>query len=683
MTPKRNETKLDRQNLLLSTIRNVHQLLLREKDRTRLLQGICDHLVANRGYYSAWIILLDKAAAFKTIVAAGLDEGFLVLTEGLRQGALPDCARQAASQSRTVIIKDPFAECLKCPLAENYSDRSGLSVRLAHAETLFGILTVSIARDLGEDQAEHQLLAAVAEDIALVLHNLDLEEDRKQAEADLKESLSELAERTKELNCLYSISRLIELRQRSLPEILQGTADIIASGWRYPEIACARILFDHQEFKTENFAETTWHQSSRLIVRDKPAGLLEVGYLEDRPSADEGPFLNEERSLIDAIAERLGKMIERRQAEAALQESEKRFRDLVENSLAGISIVQGNQVIYQNQEQERLFGSLPRSSVLGNFENIHPDDVAEVRRLSQDISAGKVRKTDLNFRLFSGDTVDGKRDMKWVYCRAIRIEYQGMDAILVNMIDVSKTKELEQLLILQDKMASLGRVAAGIAHEIRNPLSGINIYLNTLEKIYDKTENQAKVQQIMGQLKSASSKIESVIRRVMDFSKPGEPRLAFIDINQPVTDALHLTAVTLRKNGITAEKNLAEDLPACSADPNLIEVMVLNLINNAADAMRGQQASKRIRVTTSQEGRRILIRVSDSGPGVPPDIHDKIFDPFFTTKSDSTGIGLSLCHRIANDHRGTIQVADSELGGAEFRIEIPLSTGNQTPGTSP
>lgn len=491
----------------------------------------------------------------------------------------------------------------------------------------------------------------------------------------LQKSMTELSERNKELNCLYSISELLERRHYSLDEIFQGVTDLLPPAWQYPEIVCARIVLNQEEFKTKNFVETKWKLACDLLVKEESLGTLEVYYLEEKPESEEDPFLKEEKSLINAIAGRLGRTIERRQAEVALLESEKRFRDLVENSLTGISIVQNGQVIFQNQEQERLLGPLPRSTILGDFKNIHPDDVGKVKNLSQEISSGEIKRLDVDFRLNPESKDEEDINMKWVYCRAMLITYRGEESILVNMIDMTKTKDLEQMLIMQDKMASLGRVAAGIAHEIRNPLSGVNIYLNTLGKIYDKIENRAKVERILGQIKSASNKIESVIRRVMDFSKPSEPKFSKIDINFPILEAINLTAVTMRKSEIKIEQALAENLPSCHADPNLIEEMVLNLINNASDAMRNFKGKKEILITSELINDNIVVKVGDSGPGVSEDIKAKIFDPFYTTKHDSTGIGLSLCHRIANDHGGTLSLKTSKLGGAEFRIEIPKQKG--------
>ena len=309
------------------------------------------------------------------------------------------------------------------------------------------------------------------------------------------------------------------------------------------------------------------------------------------------------------------------------------------------------------------------------LENIHPDDVETVMQANRDIQMGKVPKQDLDFRLYPASGDRNKRVLKRVFCRVMFIDYQGRESILVNMIDMTKIMELEQLLFRQDKMASLGRVAAGIAHEIRNPLSGINIYLNALEKLVDRPDSRPKIDQIISQLQSASRKIESVIKKVMDFAKPGEPKFTLIQINKPVEDALNLTAVTLRKGGIEVEKDFAENLPACYADPHFIEEAVLNLLNNAAEAMRTIDADKKIVVMTGVKGDNIFIKVSDAGPGVSAELRNKVFEPFFTTKNDGTGIGLSLCHRIASDHKGVLSVDKSDMGGAEFRLEIPIGKG--------
>ena len=155
-------------------------------------------------------------------------------------------------------------------------------------------------------------------------------EDRKQAEETLQRKTHDLDERVKELNCLYGISSLIEKPDISLYEIIQGVADLIPPSWRYPEITCSRIILEDKEYKTENFKETNWKQSSEIFATNKRMGVLEICYLEEKPEIDEGPFLKEERNLIGAITERLGRIIERvrmtekqEQLESQLQHAKK------------------------------------------------------------------------------------------------------------------------------------------------------------------------------------------------------------------------------------------------------------------------------------------------------------------------------------------------------------------------
>lgn len=473
-----------------------------------------------------------------------------------------------------------------------------------------------------------------------------------------------IRKRAKELDCLYAFSSLVVKNNITVNEILQGTIDLIPPSSRYPEITSARIILEDQIYKTKNFKESIWKQTSDIVVYGKSRGTFEVCYKES--------FLNEEKELINVIAERLGRIIERKKTEEALRESEKRFRDLVENSLTGIFILQDSEIVYNNPEQKRHFSRLSRSFKLMDFKGIHPDDVEMVKQNYQKIVSGEVRTLDISFRFYPLGKSDNKLDRKWVCCRISLIEYLGKEAILFNMMDVTRSKEMERLLKIKDKMTSLGRVTAGIAHEIRNPLSGINIYLNTLEKIYDKTDSPEKVKTIIEQLKSASNKIESVIKRVMDFSKPSEPRLLLSEINHPVEEAINLSSATFQKSDIKIEKTLSKNLPQFYFDPHFIEQAILNLMTNAAEAMKNMDGNKEIIIQTYIEDNRIFISVADSGPGVPSSLKDRIFDPFFTTKNDSSGIGLSICHRIITDHGGSLGVFDSKWGGAEFKIELPL-----------
>ncbi len=365
-----------------------------------------------------------------------------------------------------------------------------------------------------------------------------------------------------------------------------------------------------------------------------------------------------------------------RHAHEVLRKSGQYFRELVEHSLTGISILQDGKVIYRNPEQQRMFGPLPQGGEPGLYDNIHPDDIAAVKKLYADLTAGRVEHPGMVVRFLPRGSPDGgERDVRWLHCRASIIKYEGSDAVLLNMMDVTVARELEHVLAIQDRMTSLGHVAAGIAHEIRNPLSGITIYLHALRKIIAENRDAQQAFAVIDKMCDASRRIEAVIKRVMDFSRPGEPRFAFIDIRIPIEEALSLSEVTLRKSGILVQTDIPDEIPPCRVDSQLIEQVMLNLITNAAEAMKDSDRPKKISISLSLDGNRLKISVGDSGPGVAPARRDKIFDPFYTTKSRSTGIGLSLSHRIIMDHGGGLTVGTSPLGGAEFAIFLPMQQG--------
>ena len=365
-----------------------------------------------------------------------------------------------------------------------------------------------------------------------------------------------------------------------------------------------------------------------------------------------------------------------KQTEEALRKSEQQFRDLIENSPVGLSIIQNGRVAYENPEQKKICSLATESNLLKFLDYVHPDDIEKVKQAHEGIGSGKRRTVETDFRFYPPDSNGDKSKMRWFQCRVTRFQYQGGDALLLNAVDITEAKQLEHQLLIKNKMLSLGRVAAGIAHEIRNPLTGINTYLYTIEDLCESDrlglEDVEVIRQILTQIQVASNKIETVIKRVMDFSKPGFPKMVRTDINESLEEAVKLSMVTMRKNDIKIEKSLAPNLPQCYADPHLIEQVVLNLITNAAKAMETSNGDKRVEIKSSARNNTLSIQVADSGPGVPIELREKIFDPFFTTKDDGSGIGLNIAQRIVADHNGTISLDGSKWGGAEFKIELPI-----------
>ena len=171
----------------------------------------------------------------------------------------------------------------------------------------------------------------------------------------LKTQTHDLKERIKEINCLYGISKIVERTELSLDAVFQQVIDLIPSSWQYPDITCAQLLINEQSYRTANYKKTFWHQQAHVVAYGKTLGVLTVCYLEKRPELDEGPFLKEERSLINAIAERLGRTSEHKQAEQALSQSEQKLKEqnllLKDKNIALREVM--NQVITEKETLEK------------------------------------------------------------------------------------------------------------------------------------------------------------------------------------------------------------------------------------------------------------------------------------------------------------------------------------------
>ncbi|MFV9689939.1 MAG: ATP-binding protein [Desulfobacteria bacterium] len=187
------EERMAHLTLVLRAIRNVNQLITKEKDRDKLLQGACDNLIATRGYHNAWIALLDESGRLVTSAEAGLGEAFKLMVKRLEQGELTVCIQKALTQSTVTVIENPAATCEDCPLMEQYDGRRAKTIRLEHEGRVYGLLSVSVPAELAVNEEERSLFSEVAGDIAFALHAIELDEKRKRV-AELERSNIDLAQ---------------------------------------------------------------------------------------------------------------------------------------------------------------------------------------------------------------------------------------------------------------------------------------------------------------------------------------------------------------------------------------------------------------------------------------------------------------------------------------------------------
>ena len=356
-----------------------------------------------------------------------------------------------------------------------------------------------------------------------------------------------LQERVKELTCLLRMAEIAGKPGISIDDILQQTVALLIPAWQYPEVASARIVLDGQVHAAAGFRESLNSQRADVAVQGINRGFVEVVYMQARPELDEGPFLREERNLIDAVAQQVGSIVERRHAET--------------------------------------------------------------------------------------DRAD-----------------------------------LQNQLRHADRLATIGFLAAGVAHELNEPLGNILGFAQLARKCPGLPESANRD---LEKIETASLHAREIIKKLLVFARQMPPEKTLVDINQVVHEGLFFLEARCAKSGIEVEYALDASLPLVPADPAQVNQVVVNLVVNALQAM---PEGGRLRVQTVNGKDHVCLSVEDSGAGMSPNVLQQVFVPFFTTKDvgQGTGLGLPVVHGIVTSHEGTIYV-QSEVGrGTRVEIRLPV-----------
>lgn len=228
----------------------------------------------------------------------------------------------------------------------------------------------------------------------------------------------------------------------------------------------------------------------------------------------------------------------------------------------------------------------------------------------------------------------------------------------------TELSEKNRLLERRNRLAALGEMAAGLAHEIRNPLGGIQLYASMLaQDVADRPESAHTVQKIIGGVR----RLEELVSQILHFTREINAHPSRCEVCALVQEAIELAQGRLGKGRAQIRADLPKSLYH-DLDARLFSQCVLNLVLNAIEAA-GAQGTVWVSLSGTDCGSLLLV-VEDDGPGIAPDVLDRIFNPFFTTKDEGTGLGLSIVHRIVEAHNGTIQAQNRESGGARFEVRI-------------
>lgn len=256
------------------------------------------------------------------------------------------------------------------------------------------------------------------------------------------------------------------------------------------------------------------------------------------------------------------------------------------------------------------------------------------------------------------------------------LKKKGIKGAIVSISDITGKNRIQEQLNRADRLCSLGQLSAGIAHEIRNPLAGMSLFLDILSdtKKYEHTDDELE---IIRDMKDSVDKITGIIRRVLDFAKPSSTVTKKVDINALIEGTIKLWSEKFRTSNIKRVLSLAKDLQPVHGDDIALQQVINNLVLNAIEAMKTGGVLNIITTTGISyfyKGRTMaIIKVKDTGAGIAPEHLEDIFNPFFSTKPTGTGLGLAITHQIIKCHGGSISLESSPGEGTIFTIELPVS----------
>jgi PAS domain S-box-containing protein len=362
---------------------------------------------------------------------------------------------------------------------------------------------------------------------------------------------------------------------------------------------------------------------------------------------------------------------ERRAIEKRLHKEQEFARRLVDSFPDLIFVVDANKrYTFASPRVKEVLGYEDTETIGITFgERTHQEERAMLMALYDDMFAGR--------RSFASIEVQVRhRQGEW---RRLRCHFSPLfdengkiEGIVISGRDVTEVKRLEEQLIQAEKLAAMGQMLAGVAHELNNPLTAI---LGVSELLRDRQGLDESTKRQLEMTHRQARRAARIVQNLLEFSRPASPQKRVLDLNNIIDRTIQLHEHSLRRSNIEVDFHPLPGLPPITGDANQLIQVFLNLVSNAEQAIREVRQSGRIQIRLGQSTNRVFASVQDDGIGIKPEALAKLFDPFFTTKrpGGGTGLGLSICMSIVREHGGNIEVESLPAGGAAFTVSLPPS----------
>ena len=361
---------------------------------------------------------------------------------------------------------------------------------------------------------------------------------------------------------------------------------------------------------------------------------------------------------------------ERKRTEEALRQSEENYRALFDSAVIGTIVLDAEtmKVLIANQAAAKIFGfsSVEEALEVDPFDFILPEDKERVSELAEKALFEQNAQLTYDLRIL---TKDGRKI--WISATGAKIVHQGRLAGLISFTDITEKKQQNEKFMLADRLASIGELAAGAAHELNNPLTSVIGFSQLLmeKDIPDDIREDLEI------IYSEAQRAAGVTKNLLAFARKHRPVKQLIQINSIIEDVLKLRTYEHKIKGIEVEKQLASDLPESMVDHFQLQQVFFNIVINAEYFMTEAHDRGTLTITTENHNSTMRISFADDGPGIPLENLSQIFNPFFTTKQTGkgTGLGLSICHGVVSEHGGQIYAKSQPGEGTTIFVELPIN----------
>jgi PAS domain S-box-containing protein len=373
-----------------------------------------------------------------------------------------------------------------------------------------------------------------------------------------------------------------------------------------------------------------------------------------------GKIIRYQGTLIDVT--------ERREMEKQLRQQEEFRRYLLESFPDLILVIDRDErYSFASARSRDILGYAPDDLLgkkIGDQQSVTPEFVA----LYHDLIAGKKM---FGFCEYGAQHRDGNWRTMRASASPLYDAESKVNGVIVSVRDITVEKKLEQQIIQSERLAAMGQMIGGFAHELNNPLTSIL----GVSELLNESELSESARKHVAILQQQGRRAAEIVQNLMYFSRPPAPGKSQINVSELVQRTLHLHAYSLRKSNITVDFLPKTALPSISGDPHQLMQVFLNLVLNAEQAIREARERGTLRIRLESSSGWESVSFEDDGPGIPPEILPNIFDPFYTTKRPGrgTGLGLSICKAILKEHGGNVEVTSAPGGGAVFTVKLPVA----------